>query len=217
MLLEDDKGGRAFAVDDDLNAWIGPGLRFVFLQSCQSAAPTPGQPPFVGIGPTLVRLGVPAVVAMQDFVPMDDARVFAAAFYRLLMRAGVVDAAVNEARQAIFRKKQDDSYSIPVLFMRLRNGLLWQPDPLRNAVRARLADLEEQQDIELPLRAVLSLRRSLDYDTEAGPPGALFDMPAKLAEVAQATNACVLLVGPRGMAKGRSLRSLVPRQRPAVS
>jgi hypothetical protein len=208
VLLEDAKGGRAFAVDDDLNAWIGPGLRFVFLQSCQSAAPTPGQPPFVGIGPTLVRLGVPAVVAMQDFVPMDDARVFAAAFYRSLMRAGVVDTAVNEARQAIFRKKQDDSYSIPVLFMRLRNGLLWQPDPLRNAVRARMADLEEQQDIELPLRAVLSLRRSLDYDTEAGPAGALFDMPAKLAEVAQAANACVLLVGPRGMAKGAQLRSL---------
>jgi hypothetical protein len=208
LLLEDAGGAKAFAFDDDLNGWVSPGLRFVVLQSCQSAAPSPGRPPFVGIGPTLVRLGVPAVVAMQDFVPMDDARVFAATFYRSLMRGGVVDAAVNEARQAIHHKKQDDSYSIPVLFMRLRNGRLWRPDPLRNAVRTRLAELERQTTPDLPMRAVLSLWRNLDYEPDTGPPGALFDMPAKLAEVSRADNACVLLVGPRGMGKGAQLRSV---------
>jgi hypothetical protein len=35
----------------------------------------------VGIGLRLVQLGVPAVIAMQDYIAMDDARVFAAAFY----------------------------------------------------------------------------------------------------------------------------------------
>ena len=73
-----------------------PNLRAVVLQSCQSATPPPklGRP-FVGIGPRLVQLGVPVVVAMQDYVAMDDARVFAAAFYRSLVQNGLVDMAVN--------------------------------------------------------------------------------------------------------------------------
>jgi hypothetical protein len=212
LLLEDGDGSRVFAFDDELHSWVHPGLRFVLLQSCQGGATAPlGGPPLVGIGPTLVRLGVPAVVAMQDFVPMDDARVFAAAFYRSLMRSGIVDAAVNAGRQAISDKKHDDSYSIPVLFMRLRNGLLWRPDPVRNAVRARVEELERQAAPELPMRAVLSLHRNLEYELEAGPPGALFDMPAKLAELTQPPEARVLLVGPRGMAKGAQLRWLYRR------
>ena len=87
LVLENKDGHRALAFDDDLNSWIHPNLRAVVLQSCQSAAPTPKiGPPFVGIGPRLVQLGVPAVVAMQDYVAMDDARVFAAAFYRSLVQ-----------------------------------------------------------------------------------------------------------------------------------
>ena len=209
LLLENEQGGRAFVFDEDLHAWMHPGLRFVVLQSCQTAAPTPPDgPPFVGIGPRLVQLGVPAVVAMQDFVAMEDARVFAAAFYSALMRDGVVDAAVNVARQAIFHKTQNDSYSIPVLFMRLRHGLLWRADPLRVAVQARLDELEQRPASQLPLRAVLSLHRTLDYDAAAGPPGALFDMPAKLAEACTAADACVLIVGARGMSKGTQLEAV---------
>jgi hypothetical protein len=76
LVLEDKDGHRAFAFDDDLYPWIHPNLRVVVLQSCQSATPPPklGRP-FVGIGPRLVQLGVPAVIAMQDYVAMDDARV----------------------------------------------------------------------------------------------------------------------------------------------
>ena len=142
LALEGANGRMAFAFDDDLYPWIHPDLRCVVLQSCQSAAPTPADgPPFVGIGPRLVQLGVPAVVAMQDFVAMEDARVFAATFYRSLVRDGVVDAAVNDGRNAIFLKSANDNFSIPVLFMRLKGGLLWRPDPLRNAVRAGLDEL----------------------------------------------------------------------------
>ena len=209
LLLEDADGARALTRDDELNAWFNPGLRFVVLQACQTAAaaPTSG-PPMAGIAPQLVALGVPAVVAMQDFVPMDDAATFAATFYRSLMRSGIVDAAVNDGRLALFRKKQDDSYTIPVLFMRLRKGLLWSPDPLRMTVRARLAELREDTSAGLPLRAILSLRHDLEYDPDTGPPGAVFDMPAKLAQVAEPENARVVLVGSRGMAKGAQLRWL---------
>ena len=165
LVLEDKDGHRAFAFDDDLNPWIHPNLRAVVLQSCQSAAPTPKLgPPFVGIGPRLVQLGVPAVVAMQDYVGMDDARVFAAAFYRSLVQNGLVDVAVNEGREAIYEKSKNDNFSIPALFMRLKGGLLWRPDPLRSAVLARLAELEKQPEHSLPTRAIQSLGNSLDYD-----------------------------------------------------
>jgi hypothetical protein len=209
LLLEDKDGRRAFAFDDEVYPWIHPNLRFVVLQSCQSAAPTPRDgPPFVGIGPRLVQLGVPAVIAMQDFVAMEDARVFAAAFYRSLIRSGVVDVAVNEGRQAIFQKSGNDNFSIPVLFMRLKGGQLWRPDPLRNAVLAKLTALGPPHEPLLPMRAIQSLDRSLTYNSEAVPPGALFDMPMKLTELTSEENALVLLVGSRGMGKGSQLQWL---------
>lgn len=207
LVLEDQEGHRAFAFDDDLNPWIHPNLRAVVLQSCQSAAPTPKiGPPFVGIGPRLVELGVPAVVAMQDYVAMDDARVFAAAFYRSLVQNGLVDVAVNEGRGAIYEKSKNDNFSIPVLFMRLKGGRLWRPDPLRSAVVAKLAELEKQPEHSLPTRAIQSLGNSLDYDVQAGPAGAVFDTPMKLLELSAQDKALVLLVGPRGMAKGSQLQ-----------
>ena len=207
IVLEDKDGHRAFAFDDDLYPWIHPDLRVVVLQSCHSAAPTPKLgPPFVGIGPRLVQLGVPAVVAMQDYVAMDDARLFAAAFYRSLLQSGLVDVAVNEGRQAIFRKSKNDNFSIPALFMRLKGGLLWRPDPLRSAVVAGLAELETQAEHSLPTRAVQSLGNSLHYDPEAGPAGPMFDTPMKLLELSLQDKALVLFVGPSGMTKGSQLR-----------
>jgi CHAT domain/PBS lyase HEAT-like repeat len=207
LVLEDKEGHRAFAFDDDLNPWIHPNLRAVVLQSCHSATPTPKLgPPFVGIGPRLVQLGVPAVVAMQDYVGMDDARVFAAAFYRSLVRHGLVDVAVNEGRNAMFEKSKNDNFSIPALFMRLKGGLLWRPDPLRGAVVAKLAELEQQPEHSMPTRAIQSLGNSLDYDAQAGPAGAVFDTPTKLLDLTEQDKALVLLVGPRGMAKGSQLQ-----------
>ena len=209
LVLEDKDGHRAFAFDDDLYPWIHPDLRVVVLQSCHSAAPTPKLgPPFVGIGPRLVQLGVPAVVAMQDYVAMDDARVFAAAFYRSLLESGLVDVAMNEGRQAIFRKSKNDNFSIPALFMRLKGGLLWRPDPLRSAVVAGLAEVETQAEHSLPTRAVQSLGNSLDYDPEAGPAGPMLDTPMKLLELSLQEKALVLFVGPRGMTKGSQLQSV---------
>src|SRR4029453_2310816 len=97
------------------------------------------------------------------------ARVFAAAFYRSLVQNGLVDVAMNQGRQVMFQKSNNDNFSIPALFMRLKGGRLWRRDPLRSAVVAGLADLEKQAEYSLPTRAVQSLGNSLDYDPEAGP------------------------------------------------
>ncbi|MCP4392235.1 MAG: CHAT domain-containing protein, partial [Gammaproteobacteria bacterium] len=112
--------------DDDFTEMLsrsGESLRLVFLASCQTATRSSADA-FRGFAPKLVAAGVPAVLAMQDLVPINTAREFAATFYRQLIRHGQVDVASNEARSAVLTAKLSGA-SIPVLFMRLRSGTLF--------------------------------------------------------------------------------------------
>lgn len=102
----------------------GETLRLVYLSSCQSATRNPADA-FRGIAPALVRAGVPAVLAMQDLVPVDTARAFAGVFYRRLLAHGLVDLAANEARSTVLSADLPGA-AIPVLFLRLRSGRLFE-------------------------------------------------------------------------------------------
>ena len=97
-------------------------LRLVFLASCETATRSPADA-FRGFAPALVRAGVPAVLAMQDLVAVDTARAFARDLYQRLLIHGQVDLASNEARSGLMSAELSGA-AIPVLFMRLRNGLL---------------------------------------------------------------------------------------------
>ena len=116
------------------------GLRLVFLASCQTATQSPTDA-FAAFAPRLVRAGVPAVVAMQDLVPVKTARAFAQVFYRQLLRHGQVDLATNQARASMLSGQWPGAH-IPVLFMRLPDGQLLAPSPARSALTAILADEE---------------------------------------------------------------------------
>jgi hypothetical protein len=100
----------------------GGTLRLVFLACCQSASRSSADA-FRGLAPALVCAGVPAVVAMQDLVPVDTARRFAAVFYGRLLGHGMADLAANEARSALLAGGLPGA-AIPVAFLRLRNGRL---------------------------------------------------------------------------------------------
>ena len=97
-------------------------LRLVYLSSCQSATRSPADA-FRGLAPALVKVGVPAVLAMQDQVSIDTARTFAATFYRRLLAHGLADHAANEARSVVLSAGLPGA-AIPVLFQRLRSGQL---------------------------------------------------------------------------------------------
>jgi hypothetical protein len=97
-------------------------LQLVFLSSCRTASRTSADA-FRGFSPALVAAGVPAVVAMQNNVPVDTARAFAQTFYKQLLRHGLVDLAGNEARAATITADLPGT-AIPVIFMRLPNGQL---------------------------------------------------------------------------------------------
>ena len=98
-------------------------LRLVFLSSCQTATRSPADA-FRGLAPKLVAAGVPAVVAMQDMVPIQTAQAFARRFYEQLLQHGLVDLAANEARSALLTARLPGA-AIPVLFMRQLNGQLF--------------------------------------------------------------------------------------------
>jgi hypothetical protein len=102
--------------------------QLVVLAACQSATQSLGAV-FTGLGPKLVQIGLPAVVAMHADVTMLTARHFAATFYRQLITHGTIDLAMNEARSTLITNGRFDA-AVPVLFMRLRDGRLWGEAPL---------------------------------------------------------------------------------------
>jgi len=104
----------------------GNQLRLVFLASCETATRSSADA-FRGFAPRLVEQSLPAVLAMQDLVPVETAREFTTIFYRQLLRHGQVDLACNEARSALITGKFPGA-AIPVLFSRLpANQLLNLP------------------------------------------------------------------------------------------
>ena len=109
--------------------------RLVVLASCQSGGhgqtPEEGQKEsphsidqgaLAALGPRLVEAGVPAVVAMQDNIQVDTVRLFMPAFFKSLVQDGHVDKAMAVARNAV---QEHPDWWVPVLYLRLRGGLLW--------------------------------------------------------------------------------------------
>jgi len=104
---------------------VGTLPHLTFLVACESAKREAGATsPFVGLGPKLVQAGVPAVVAMQEQVPVELARALSSEFYTRLAEHGEVDRALNQARLQVFDKRSVD-WAVPVLFMRIRSGRLF--------------------------------------------------------------------------------------------
>ncbi len=130
LFLENDRGGRKQIRDSNLAASlanIDPRPHLIFLSACASAATIgSAQHPMVGLAPKLVAAGIPAVVAMQDLIEMEKARQLAGDFYRRLSKHGLVDVALNEARNLLWSEGNQD-WSFPALFMRLRDGQLFLP------------------------------------------------------------------------------------------
>ena len=109
---------------DMLGRLAGPDnpLQLVFLGSCQTAQASPADA-FRGLAPQLLQAGIPAVVAMQDLVPVVTARAFAQTFYLQLLQHGVVDLAANQARASLMTARLPGA-AVPVLFMRVPDGKL---------------------------------------------------------------------------------------------
>lgn len=94
---------------------------FCFLTACESAARTRSDA-FLPLGPALVEDGgLQAVVAMTGRVGFSSARKFTTQFYTRLLKHGVVDLAMNEARILV---QGAWDWGVPALFSRLIDNQL---------------------------------------------------------------------------------------------
>ena len=204
LALEDDAGGLTRTQDVLLAAWYHPRLQLMLLQSCRSAAPVP----FANIATQMLHRGVPAVVAMQDLVGMIDARHFAAAFYRSLLRDGLVDVAANRGRLAMREAQSAANWSIPALYMRLKGGLLWSPDAVREYVVQKQHDLTGSPERgALPLKVIENIK-GLDLKPGDQAVGPWFTMSARTSELVRRPDLAVVLTGPPGCGKTGEARRL---------
>jgi len=208
LLLESGTGGKAETKHTELQSVVTVDLQLMVFQACNSASPTAeGQSPFTSLAPRMVQLGVPAVIAMQDYVAMTDARIFFSEFYRGLIDEGFVDVAVNRGRQRLIQQPGSDNWSIPALFTRLKGGKLWSADPLRQAVLRALHDLPPaSRDLCPPQQAIEHTRGISGYDPAEGARGPRFDLDSRSLERLKKPGSFAILTGPRGANKTVQLR-----------
>jgi uncharacterized membrane protein HdeD (DUF308 family) len=121
----------------------------VFLNSCEGARGSESDA-FSSTAATLVRRGIPAVVAMQYEITDRAAIEFSRDFYEALADSLPVDAAVTEARAAVSMDSMLE-WGTPVLYMHSPDGRVF--DVATPAVRTHLTPESEER------RKVDSLRR----------------------------------------------------------
>lgn len=98
----------------------------IVLASCQSAGQSnTATDALVALGPQLAQAGVGAVVAMHDNISIATVQAGIPIFFGELRRHGQVDLATAAMRNVLATRGED--WWQPVLFLRLADGLLFQP------------------------------------------------------------------------------------------
>lgn len=127
LLLEDEGGRSAPCRADDLAIQLADrtALRWVFLNACTTGN-IAARHPFGSLAAALLQKGIPALVAMQQMISDDAARLFSRAFYRRLAAGEGIDTAVSEGRLAIRRGPETRrEWAYPMLFLRSEDGQLF--------------------------------------------------------------------------------------------
>jgi len=128
LLCLESPGGRSdFLTAQELSTLLADTqVRMAVLNACRTAEPGYLGPAW-GVGPRLVRAGIPAVIGMRHKIFDDSAVIFAREFYEAVASGYPPDAALTEARKALMlamgRNQQD--WSLPILFMRALDGYLF--------------------------------------------------------------------------------------------
>ena len=125
LLFEDESGQPTLVSADRFKVLLHDqaDLRLVFLNACEGAKGGRSDS-FAGVAQQLVQQGVPAVVAMQFPVTDSAALTLSREFYKALADGYPVDAAVGEARKAIFGLGDSLEWGTPVLFSRSADNRL---------------------------------------------------------------------------------------------
>lgn len=135
VVLRDDTGKGRLVPAQHLGTILHDhrSLRLVVLNACEGSR-TSRADPFAGAAQALVQQGIPAVIAMQFEITDQAAIIFAEEFYAAAADGYPVDAALAEARKAIFAAGNEIEWGTPVLHLRAPDGRLFSVD--RGTARA---------------------------------------------------------------------------------
>ncbi len=127
LLFESERGEPELINIERLSKLMeGAHVRLMVLNACQTAT-IANSDVALGVAHGLVKIGVPAVIAMQFNIPDASALIFAKEFYTTLAETHQVDRAVDEARRKLFISLEIGriDWGIPVLFMRKDDGVIF--------------------------------------------------------------------------------------------
>ena len=140
---EDGRGERVSSQYLGLLLHDHESLRLAILNACEGAR-TSRTDPFAGSAQTLVLHGIPAVIAMQFEIADDVAATFAHEFYGAAADGYPIDAAVTEARKAIFASGRDVEWATPVLYLRTPDARIFDVHKPASRPAAPVAKTVEQ-------------------------------------------------------------------------
>lgn len=130
LMMVNDSGAaypaRGFQLGTMFNSY--PEVRLALLNACQGARASHDNP-LAGVAGALVERGISAVIGMQANITDQAAITFASEFYAALVDGLQIDAALTEARRAIFFQPNWIEWATPVLFMRVEDGRLFDLRP----------------------------------------------------------------------------------------
>jgi outer membrane protein assembly factor BamD (BamD/ComL family) len=138
LMLEDDEGrGRAVS-----GQYLGTllhnhrPLRSTLLNACEGARSSRSDP-FSGTAQSLMQQGIPAVIAMQFEITDEAAIVFTREFYAAVADGEPIDAAMVEARAAIFAQGDNIEWGTPVLYLRSPDGRIFDIERMNSDERRK--------------------------------------------------------------------------------
>ncbi len=135
----------------------GKGVRLVVLGACETGR-RDGINVWSSVVASLLKAGVPVVVAMQFTIQDTLAAEFCGAFYRAVVAGFTVDEAVSLGRAAIRVASQGTlrdarDWGTPILYLRTPSGVVFKPvknEQVRQEAEQQLGHLFEQHAREVP-------------------------------------------------------------------
>jgi hypothetical protein len=129
IIIEDDEGNGLQVSSQRIAAIIegSRSSRLIVLNACEGGV-TSTDNIFSGVAQSVVKKGVPAVLAMQYVITDKSAIVFSETFYNALSRGSPVDTSLSLARLAIYNQPNEIEFGTAALYMRAQSGRLFGKD-----------------------------------------------------------------------------------------
>jgi hypothetical protein len=184
-------------------------LRLAVLNACEGGRASASDP-FAGVAQSLVQQRIPAVIAMQFEISDEAAIAFSRGFYGALADGYPVDAALAEARKAIYALGNEMEWGTPVLYTCLPDGNLFEIQPAVSAPPQPAAQPAAPAPVQAPIPAAISAFESVPPLTPPpSPPAPAAEKPAPPAPAPAAAKPARTLPRPLLAGVGLALVAIV--------